>query len=128
MPMKFKENNKAIYLQIADKISDDILLGTILPGARIPLVREYASTLEVNANTIMRSYEYLERQGVIFNRRGIGFFITDDAPHVISELRKETFIEGEMPSFFHQLNLLGVSPDELKSMFEQYLAKLLSNN
>ena len=126
--MKFKENNKAIYLQIADKISDDILLGTILPGACIPSVREYASTLEVNANTIMRSYEYLERQGVIFNRRGIGFFITDDAPHVISELRKETFIEGEMPSFFHQLNLLGVSPDELKSMFEQYLAKLLSNN
>lgn len=126
--MKFKENNKAIYLQIADKICDDILLGTILPGARIPSVREYASTLEVNANTIMRSYEYLERQGVIFNRRGIGFFITDDAPHVISELRKETFIEGEMPSFFHQLNLLGVSPDELKSMFEQYLAKLLSNN
>ena len=76
--MKFKENNKAIYLQIADKISDDILLGTILPGARIPSVREYASTLEVNANTIMRSYEYLERQGVIFNRRGIGFFITDE--------------------------------------------------
>ncbi|MDE5665993.1 MAG: GntR family transcriptional regulator [Duncaniella sp.] len=126
--MKFKENNKAIYLQIADKICDDILLGTTLPGARIPSVRECAATLEVNANTIMRSYEYLERQGVIFNRRGIGFFISDDAPAVISALRKETFIEGEMPSFFHQLNLLGVSPDELKSMFEQYLATLLGKN
>ncbi|WP_297063346.1 GntR family transcriptional regulator [uncultured Duncaniella sp.] len=126
--MKFKENNKAIYLQIADKICDDILLGTTLPGSRIPSVRECAATLEVNANTIMRSYEYLERQGVIFNRRGIGFFISDDAPAVISALRKETFIEGEMPSFFHQLNLLGVSPDELKSMFEQYLATLLRKN
>lgn len=67
--MIFKENNKAIYLQIADKICDDILTGHFLAGARIPSVREYAASLEVNANTVMRSYEYLERLGVIFNRR-----------------------------------------------------------
>lgn len=120
--MKFKENNKAIYLQIADKLCDDVLTGTTLPGARIPSVREYAATLEVNANTVMRSYEYLERLGVIFNRRGIGFFIADTAPEVITAMRRETFIEGEVPYFFHQLSLLGVSPDELKTMFETYLS------
>lgn len=120
--MKFKENNKAIYLQIADKLCDDVLTGATLPGARIPSVREYAATLEVNANTVMRSYEYLERLGVIFNRRGIGFFIADTAREVITTMRRETFIEGEVPYFFHQLALLGVSPDELKTMFETYLS------
>ncbi len=120
--MKFKENNKAIYLQIADKLCDDVLTGATLPGARIPSVREYAATLEVNANTVMRSYEYLERLGVIFNRRGIGFFIADTAREVITTMRRETFIEGEVPYFFHQLSLLGVSPDELKTMFETYLS------
>ncbi len=120
--MKFKENNKAIYLQIADKLCDDVLTGATLPGARIPSVREYAATLEVNANTVMRSYEYLERLGVIFNRRGIGFFIADTAREVITAMRRETFIEGEVPYFFHQLSLLGISPDELKTMFETYLS------
>lgn len=71
--MVFNENNKAIYLQIADKICDDIMLGALKDGDRIPSVREYAASMEVNANTVMRSYEYLERNDVIFNRRGIGF-------------------------------------------------------
>lgn len=121
--MKFKENNRAIYLQIADKLSDDVLTGTVFPGARIPSVRECASSLEVNANTVMRSYEYLERLGVIFNRRGIGFFIADDARQLIASQRRETFIKGEVPHFFHQLSLLGVSPTELKTMFETYLSE-----
>lgn len=53
--MIFKENNKAIYLQIADMICYQVLAGTLAAGARIPSVREYAASLEVNANTVMRS-------------------------------------------------------------------------
>lgn len=71
--MNFKES-RAIYLQIADRICDDILLGQYEEEGRIPSVREYASIVEVNANTVMRSYEYLQSQEVIYNKRGIGFF------------------------------------------------------
>lgn len=119
--MVFKENNKAIYLQIADKICDDVMTGQLTEGARIPSVREYAASLEVNANTVMRSYEYLERQGVIFNRRGIGFFIADSARETIVGVRRESFLKGETGYFFHQLKLLGISPDELTTMYENYL-------
>lgn len=118
--MVFKENNKAIYLQIADKLSEDVLMGSISPGDRIPSVREYAASLEVNANTVMRSYEYLERQGIIFNRRGIGFFIADDARKVIIESKRDTFFNGEMQYFFRQLMLLDLTPDDVKSMYETY--------
>lgn len=121
MLMVFKENNKAIYLQIADKICDDVMTGQLTEGARIPSVREYATSLEVNANTVMRSYEYLERQGVIFNRRGIGFFIADSARETIVGVRRESFLKGETGYFFHQLKLLGISPDELTTMYENYL-------
>ena len=119
--MVFKENNKAIYLQIADKICDDIVTGQLAAGARIPSVREYAASLEVNANTVMRSYEYLERSGVIFNRRGIGFFIAETARDTVLTERRESFLKGEMPYFFHQLMLLAVLPDEVKTMYENYL-------
>ena len=71
--MNFKES-KAIYLQIADRICDEILLGQFAEEERIPSVREYATIVEVNANTVMRSFDYLQSQNIIYNKRGIGFF------------------------------------------------------
>lgn len=119
--MDFKENNKAIYLQIADKVCDDVMLGNIAPGARISSVREQAATLQVNANTVMRSYEYLEREGIIFNRRGIGFFIADNAPEIIGGMRRESFFNDEIGQFFHRLMTLGVSAEELSGLYTNYL-------
>ena len=69
--MIFEENNKAIYLQIADRICDDIMQGKYDSDNRIPSVREYAASVEVNANTVMRSYERLTSRNLIFNKRGI---------------------------------------------------------
>ncbi len=70
--MDFKDS-QPIYLQITDGIMDQILDGTYPPDGRIPSVREYAAKVEVNANTVMRSYDWLQQQQIIFNRRGIGF-------------------------------------------------------
>ena len=74
--MNFKES-KAIYLQIADRICDEILLGQLGEEERIPSVREYAAIVEVNANTVMRSFDYLQSQNIIYNKRGIGYFIEE---------------------------------------------------
>jgi len=119
--MIFKENNKAIYLQIADGICDRVMAGKFIEGERIPSVRDYATELQVNANTVMRSYEYLSQKCVIFNKRGIGYFIAEDAVQQIRTMRNETFFNGEMQDFFRQLRLLGVSPDELLTHYVKYL-------
>ena len=87
--MQFKEN-QTIYLQIAERISDEILLGHYAIGSRIPSVREYAALVEVNANTVMRSYEFLQTQGIIFNKRGIGFFVSPDAKIKIKSYRRSS--------------------------------------
>ena len=73
--MKFKES-KSIYLQIADRINDEILQGQYAEEGRIPSVREYAATVEVNANTVVRTYDYLQGQEIIYNKRGIGYFVS----------------------------------------------------
>ncbi len=118
--MNFKENNKAIYLQIADKICDDILLGTYTAGGRLPSVREYAAMVQVNANTVMRSYDYLSSLEVIYNKRGIGFFVADDACGKVTDMRRTSFLETEISEVFHQLRLLGVTPDALRDMYSKY--------
>ena len=69
--MNFKES-KPIYLQIADRICDEILQGRYAENGRIPSVREYAATVEVNANTAMRSYDFLLSRGFTPIQRGIG--------------------------------------------------------
>lgn len=118
--MIFKENNKAIYLQIADTVCDEVLSGALPPESRIPSVREYAATIEVNANTVMRSYDYLADRGVIYNKRGIGYFIRPDAPAKVRHMRREELLGAEIDTLFNRLRLLGITPDELARLYNRY--------
>lgn len=120
--MNFKES-KAIYLQIADRISDEILLGHYPEEERIPSVREYAAIVEVNANTTMRSFDYLQSQNIIYNKRGIGYFVSAGAKELIRSLRRDVFLKEEVNYFFHQLVTLNVSIDELSAMYQEYIHK-----
>lgn len=121
--MTFEENNKAIYLQIVDRISDDILQGKYDSDSRIPSVREYAASVEVNANTVMRSYERLTAKGLIFNKRGIGFFVSPDAKEKIIEEKSEDLMKRQLPPLFKLMNHLGISPDDLKKEYQNYLTE-----
>jgi DNA-binding transcriptional regulator YhcF (GntR family) len=117
--MNFKEN-KAIYLQIADRICDEILAGSYPEEGRIPSVREYAAVVEVNANTVMRSYDYLQSQNIIFNKRGIGFFISSGAQKLIFSLRRETFMKEDIKHFFKQLHTLNISLEEILQIYQDF--------
>ena len=118
--MNFKDN-KAIYLQIAERICDEILLGNFKEEERIPSVREYAVTVEVNFNTVMRSFEYLQLQDVIFNKRGIGYFVEKGAKKKILSLRKKLFLKSEINDFFRQIYVLDIPMKEIESMYKEYV-------
>ena len=94
--MEFRQN-QAIYLQIADHITERILSGTWSEGERIPSIREMSEDIVVNPNTVMRSYGYLQDLGIIYNKRGIGFFVTENAYRKTLELKKKSFIRRELP-------------------------------
>ena len=108
-------SNKAIYLQIADTVCDKILACELKPEDRIPSVREYGATIGVNPNTVMRTYEKLTAEGVIYNKRGIGYFISPDAKEIVLENNRKEFMEVELPAFLRKMELLGLDPDELLS-------------
>ena len=111
--MEFKDN-KSIYLQIADLFCENILTKKWKEEERIPSVREIAVALEVNPNTAMRSFLFLEEKDVIYNKRGIGYFVSEDGYKKTLALRKEIFIKNELPEFFKTLKLLKMTINEIK--------------
>lgn len=117
--MNFQEN-KPIFQQLADRICDDILLGKYHEHDRIPSVREYAATAEVNANTVMRTYDLLQNLGIIYNRRGIGYFIGSDAKEIILKMKQESFLNNEIEYFFRQLHTLGIDSNKLVELYNKY--------
>ena len=118
--MKFKES-KPIYLQIADRICDEILQGKYKEEERIPSVREYATTVEVNANTVVRSFDYLQGQDIIYNKRGLGYFVASSSRERILKLRKEVFLRDELPEFFRQIKTLDIPLKDVEKMYNEYL-------
>jgi len=118
--MDFKDK-QAIYLQIAEHVSEQILLGRWTPGERIPSVRELAAELEVNPNTVMRTYEFLSQQNVITNKRGIGYFPADEAIDTIRAFRRGQFLQNDLPQFFKNLTLLNIDLAEIETRYDQYI-------
>jgi len=119
--MTFDENNKAIYLQIADRICDDIMYGKYPPDTRIPSVREYAASVEVNANTVMRSYERLTNKGLIFQKRGIGFFVSPDARQKIIHEKSDDLMKRQLPPLFNLMRYMNITPEDLSRAYAEYL-------
>ena len=120
--MNFKDN-KAIYLQIADRIGDQILAVTLTPDGKVPSVRELAAEIEVNANTVARTYDHLQQSGVIYTKRGLGYFVSPDAKEKIVGLRRQQLMQGEMDYFMGQLKAVGITPAELQQLYSDYLDK-----
>ena len=114
-------NKQAIYLQIAEYVSEQVLLSRWVAGDKIPSVRELAAELEVNPNTVMRTYEFLSQQDVIVNKRGIGYFPADDATDRIRTFRRGQFLENDLPQFFKNLNLLNIDLREIETRYDEYV-------
>ena len=113
-------NTQAIYLQIADYVCDQIQLNVWKPDEKIPSVRELAVMLEVNPNTVMRSYEHLQNQDVIYTKRGMGYFTQANAAKNILKARREQFLKEELPLIFKKMQLLGITQAEMQAQHEQF--------
>ncbi|HTE02031.1 MAG TPA: GntR family transcriptional regulator [Mucilaginibacter sp.] len=117
--MEFRDN-EAIYLQIAAYVSENILLGKWPAEQKIPSVRDLAIELEVNPNTVMRSYEFLQNQEVIINKRGLGLFVATDGYDKVKAYRKERFIQQDLSEFFRNIYLLDISQEDLALWYEKF--------
>ena len=106
-------NDKAIYVQMADRLCDEILSGKYHDDDRIPSIREYAVMLEVNTNTAVKAFDKLARDGIIYNRRGLGYFVKGGAKDLIMAEWRQEFMDQQLPDLFRNMRLLGISMDDV---------------
>ena len=110
--MDFRKQ-QPIYLQSADHLSEQVLQGALTPDDRMPSVRDVAASMGVNPNTVVRSFDYLQQEEIIYQRRGVGYFVSPDAKEkVLAEQRRE-FLEEELPLIRQKMQVLGIDLKQL---------------
>jgi DNA-binding transcriptional regulator YhcF (GntR family) len=112
------KTDKPIYLQIVDTICNSIMLEQYKIDERIVSVRELSITLGVNPNTVARSYEILESQGIIYNKRGIGYFVATEAIDIITKKYQNEFINETLPYVFDRMKLLKINIEEVVKRYK----------
>ena len=110
--------HKPIYLQICDQLYGQILSGELKAEDRLLSVRDLGIELGVNPNTIMRSYETMTASGIIYNKRGIGYFVAENAKDLVLNEMKNEFINNELPQVIKKMKLLGISMDEISNLYK----------
>lgn len=110
--------HKPIYLQICDQLYGQILSGELKAEDRLLSVRDLGVQLGVNPNTIMRSYETMQSSGIIYNKRGIGYFVAENAKELVLNEMKNEFINNDLPQVIKKMKLLGIGLDEIKKLYQ----------
>lgn len=118
--MEFREN-EAIYAQVAAFVTENIMLGKWSAGEKLPSVRELASKLQVNPHTVVRAYDILQSRDVISNKRGIGFFIDENALEKIKRYSREQFVSQELPEVIKSMYLYDISVQEIEKALNEYI-------
>lgn len=116
-------DNQPIYMQIADYFCENILIREWKENEKIPSVREIAVLMEVNPNTAMRAYTFMQDMGIIYNKRGIGYFVADDGYTRALDIRRNEFLQKEVPTFFKTMNLLNFTCSDLQTLYNSQLHK-----
>lgn len=116
------DNHKPIYLQISDTICEKILNDEYREEERIPSIRELGILFGVNPNTVMRSYEYLKSIDIIYDKRGVGFFISPDAKKTVKNIYKDDFMNIELPTIAKKMKLLDIKISDLIAKIESELS------
>ncbi len=116
--MDFK-TDKPIYRQIIDYCFGRIMAGSWQPGAKVPSVRELAVQMAVNTHTVLKAFDQMQQSGIIVSRRGMGFFLADDARDRVDEQRRQEFFDTHLEELFREMDMLGIGIDDIAEKWRQ---------
>lgn len=111
------DNDRPIYLQIMERIQQDIISGVYKPGDKLPSVRDLAVEAAVNPNTMQKALSELERSGLVYAQRTSGRFITEDE-QMLKEMKKEQ-ASRHIAEFFEKMRTLGFRDEETLSLIQE---------
>ncbi|MGC4019886.1 MAG: GntR family transcriptional regulator [Muricomes sp.] len=113
------DNSRPIYLQLMERIQQDIIAGVYNPGDKLPSVQELALDASVNPNTMQKALSELERSGLVYSQRTSGRFITEDE-NMLKKL-KLSLASEHIHQFFEKMTLLGFKHEEILELIEETL-------
>lgn len=116
------KSRKSISEQIIDQIKEMIVSGVMKPGEKVLSVRDLATELTVNPNTVQKAYRMLEQQGYIYTSPGRGTFVSD-AEEIAATPTEITAAEKHLKESINKLYLLGISKKEAKTMIEKAISE-----
>jgi DNA-binding transcriptional regulator YhcF (GntR family) len=124
--MNFRES-PAIFIQIAEWVCEQVLLGKWKAGEKITSIRDLAIQMEVNPNTVQRAYDLLQQREIISNKRGLGIYIEDEATERILAFKREQFMENELPVFLRTIYLLKIDVNDIGKLYDKFVKAHFKN-
>jgi GntR family transcriptional regulator len=113
------DDRSPIYLQIADKIKDDILSGSLREDEQVMSTNQYAAFYRINPATAAKGFHQLIDEGVLYKRRGVGMFVAPDARAKLLSQRRERFFAEVVDPVLAEARILGIPVAEVVRHIEQ---------
>lgn len=107
------EDGRPIYLQIAERIREEVLAGTLTGGDQVMSTTQYATFYGINPATAAKAFHELLAEGVIYKRRGVGMFVSDDAAQLLRDAARRDFWHSVFDPALDRAELLGISTQDL---------------
>ncbi|EFU39727.1 transcriptional regulator, GntR family protein [Paenibacillus vortex V453] len=113
------DDSRPIFMQIADKIEDDIIEARLPEETQVPSTNQFAAFYQINPATAAKGVNLLVDQGILYKKRGIGMFVASGARERLIEKRKTEFYEQYVVAMVKEAAKLGISKDQLSEMIRR---------
>jgi GntR family transcriptional regulator len=114
-------SHSPIYVQIVDRIKHLIATDALKPGQQLPTVRQLATDLRVNFNTVARAYRILDEAGVISTQQGRGTYVLEPPLPENAKRMREAALGAVTNSYLLEVQRLGFEPEEVEMVIEKLL-------
>ncbi len=113
------DDSRPIFVQIAERIENDIIAGELAEEAQVPSTNQFASFYQINPATAAKGVNILVEQGILYKKRGLGMYVAPGARAVLVEKRKEEFFEQYVVTMLREAEKLGITADQLTEMIQR---------
>ena len=118
MKLEFEEE-RPIFIQIAEGIEDAILSQAFPEEGQIPSITEFSVTYQINPATALKGINLLVEEGIVYKKRGVGMFVSKGAVQVLREKRKEQFYDRYIRTMIDEAKRLELSPQDIVDLIER---------
>lgn len=113
------DDGRPIFLQIAERIEDDIMEGALLEEHQVPSTNQFAAFYKINPATAAKGVNLLVDEGILYKKRGIGMFVAEGARARVLEKRKEQFYEQYVVTMIQEAKKLGMTIEQITEMVQR---------